>query len=117
MPPLSKHRSLSHRHTRSSRYQRYCMPCVLWVACTLPPSPIPPIVRRFVFVCPVFHSADWASADSLHGTFAESQIKAARENLEFSLRMTVDLFGSLQGTPGFSYPWFRDRKFFCFQPR
>lgn len=86
------------------------MLCALWAACTLPPFPILPVVRRIVRS--VFHSADWVPADPLHGTFAESQIKAARENLEFSLRMTVDLFGSLQGTLGFSYHWISHAWFF-----
>ncbi|KAM5530106.1 hypothetical protein V8D89_016215 [Ganoderma adspersum] len=66
---------------------------------THPKFPLPAILHAMcalgsMYTASVPHSAD---TDSLHGTFAESQIKAAKENLEFSLRMTVDLFGSLQG--------------------
>nr|VWO94325.1 Fungal_trans domain-containing protein [Ganoderma boninense] len=65
---------------------------------THPKFPLPAILHAMcalgsMYTASVFNSPN---SDSLHETFAESQIKAARDSLEFSLRMTLDLFGSLQ---------------------
>ncbi|KAI1793858.1 hypothetical protein LXA43DRAFT_998678 [Ganoderma leucocontextum] len=66
---------------------------------THPKFPLPAILHAMCALGSMYTASvprSPSTADSLNGTFAESQIKAATENLESSLRMTVDLFGSLQ---------------------